>query len=107
MEQLPTYQWSVFSPDRVQQWVVRADSFEGFIEAIAKMRSLLPEELVNVGKQQDREGAASPAPANFCVLHNKEMKLRTGKDGVTWYDHRWKEGDTWKQCNGERVRESA
>ncbi len=108
MEQQPTFQGSVFSADRVQQWVVRANTFEDFVRAIAQMKSLLPDSLVQPNEvQENAETASASTAAQFCSLHQKEMKRRTGKDGQVWYDHRWKEGETWKQCNGERVRESA
>jgi hypothetical protein len=47
------------------------------------------------------EAAAKPAPtSHFCEIHGKPMKERTGKNGGTWYDHRWQENGEWQQCNG-------
>lgn len=38
---------------------------------------------------------------HFCDIHKKPMKERTSTQGGTWYDHRWKVGDEWQQCNGK------
>lgn len=132
MEQWPTYQWSVFNADRSQQWVVRTDIFEDFIQAVSKVRSLLPNYLggdaarepetegslqesdvqeSDTGEPEVRNGSSRAqaeivpeSPADFCPIHRCLMKLRTGKNNQTWYDHRWQEHGVWYQCNGKSQR---
>lgn len=38
---------------------------------------------------------------HFCIIHNKPMKERTGKNGGKWFDHRWQnDAGEWQKCNG-------
>ncbi len=111
MEQ-PTYQWSIFSSDRIQQWVVRADSFEAFLEAVKNMQMLLPigERPGNGGHPESlpEQPSIGETPMNgtndqpICPIHKLPMILRTGRYGP-WHEHRYMDetGQEWR-CNGER-----
>ena len=115
-QQQSTFQWSIFTHDRQQQYVVRCDDFEQFSAAIQQVLRILPElerqvtaERINT-KEQGTPAAQPPAkptePERYCPIHTgKRMKSRTSTDGQTWYDHRWKdESEHWHACNGERER---
>ncbi len=117
MEQ-PKFQWSVFSADRAQQRVVRAETFEEFLQAVRQMNVLLPGEDaseqsaplgVNGAHEEQAQVEEAPPPTqpieqpDFCPIHQRLMMLRTGKNGQ-WYDHRWQEKGSWMQCNGKQVR---
>jgi hypothetical protein len=117
----PTFQWSVFSADRSQQWVVRAETFEEFLQAVRQMKVLLPGEAapeqsalpgVNGAPEEQAHVGEVPPPTqpieqlDFCAIHQKPMVLRTGKNGQ-WYDHRWQENGVWRQCNGKQARSNA
>ncbi len=102
MEHYPKFQWTVSNADRTQQWVVSADTFDEFLEAVHRMYELIP---LTKGSSPEKAGerAKEAGGQPVCSLHNKPMKLRTAKSGEQWFDHRWKEGDVWYQCNGTDV----
>ncbi len=103
VENYPKFQWTVSNADRTQQWVISAETFDEFFDAIHRMSELLP-----LTKGSSLEKAGEPAKEAegqpVCSLHKKSMKLRTAKSGEQWWDHRWKEGDVWYQCNGTDIR---
>ncbi len=106
MEHYPKFQWTVTNADRSQQGVVRADTFDEFMEAVQSMDKLFP-----LPKEISLEKASEPGmetqEQSYCSLHKQPMKLRTAKSGEQWFDHRWKEGDVWYRCNGKEVRPSS
>ncbi len=108
MEQCPKFQWSVFNQDRSQQWVVRCQTFEEFLEAVGQLQVLLSggghasqADLLNTDGAQNGQGETM---SDFCAIHQQQMTLRTAKNGQQWYDHRWKEENVWHQCNGKTER---
>lgn len=116
MEQCRTYQWMWFSPDRRQQYVVRCEAFADFLEALELVRTLLPIEESQAGNGKTPVGQPlQPLPPEafcepeatepLCPIHGEAMKQRRAKNGSTWWDHRWKDGEVWFRCNGERVKE--
>ena len=103
------FQWMVFSPDRLQQWVVRADTEEDFIEGILLVQNLVCDTLLEHVKEKNAvEGTVSEqepeVQADQCPIHNKPMKQRTSKNGGHYYDHRWQVDNVWHVCNGSSVR---
>jgi hypothetical protein len=98
------FQWSVFvDPSRQEQYVVRCDDFADFLEGIELVKTLLPH---GNGSNAPVFPEAEPeVPVDQCAIHNKPMKLRNGKTGNQWWDHRWKvetpNGDVWYVCNGQ------
>ncbi len=109
MEQCPKFQWSVFNQDRSQQWVVRCNSFEEFLEAVGQLQVLLSggdhasqADILSVdGVQNEAQNRQVETVLDFCAIHSKQMTPRTAKNGDTWYDHRWQEGTVWWRCNGK------
>ncbi len=99
VEHYPKFEWTVSNADRSQQWVVRTDTFDELQEAVQRMNELIP-----LMKGSSPEKAKETEGQPVCSLHKKLMKLRTAKSGEQWWDHRWKEGDVWYQCNGTDVR---
>src|SRR5947209_8949175 len=96
----PKFQWSVFVDNtRREQFVVRSDDIAEFLDGIEFIKGLLPE-----ASQPAHEEPELEIPKDVCPIHNTTMKLRTGKNGGTWYDHRWQEGEgdtkVWLRCDG-------
>ncbi len=103
MEHYPKFQWTISNADRSQQWVVRTETFAEFTEAVHSMYKLFPllkEPLPEKASEPGIETGEQP----YCSLHRQPMKLRTAKSGEQWFDHRWKEGNIWYQCNGSEIR---
>ena len=103
----PKFQWSVFVDNsRREQFVVRSDDFAEFLDGIELIKGLLP-----THEQTPQEVQEPEIPKDVCAIHNSPMKLRTGKNGGTWYDHRWKEQcangeEVWMRCDGKSVKVS-
>jgi len=80
-----------------------ADSMDNTVSTPYKDEDNIVHEPVNNGytkpavQQRVQQTTGDPT---FCTIHNKQMKERTSTQGGTWYDHRWKVGDAWNQCNG-------
>ena len=93
------YQWSRFVDlNKCEQVVVRCDDFNDFLEAMQLALEL-------VRQRQEQEPEPEPEiPADQCSLHNATMKKRQGKNGGSWYDHRWQENGVWHVCNGKTVK---
>src|SRR5437588_12801530 len=84
----PKFQWSVFVDNtRREQFVVRSDDIASFLDGIELIKGLLPQ----ASPMSPHEEPEPEIPKDVCPIHNTTMKLRTGKNGGTWYDHRWKE----------------
>lgn len=66
----------------------------------AKPQPRVEEEDGYVHEPYHGEAAAKPVAEHVCTIHGKPMKERTGKNGGSWYDHRWQVNGVWQQCNG-------
>ena len=103
MENTPKLQWSKFSPDRSEQYVIRLDSWEEFVILKDKIMGEVPKTEAfpdDVGSPTATPQEKVQEQAKMCVLHNKEMKARRGKNGEVFYSHARPNGDTWEYCNG-------
>jgi len=100
----PKVQWSKFSPDRSEQYVIRVDTYSELEELRAFVLKDIPK---SKAFPEDEGPIATPpekvqAKANdFCEVHNKQMKQRTSPDGATFYSHAQKVGDNWQYCSGK------
>ncbi len=108
-EGYPKYQYSKFSPDHLEQWVIRSNDYADFLEALDNIKTIIaPAESSQApapfpSAVPEEEPGACVLPE--CSIHHVLMKERRGKDGQTWWDHRWKdEQNQWHSCNGKYER---
>jgi hypothetical protein len=95
-------QWSKFSPDRSEQFVIRTDTWEELIELKNKVIGVIPQ---SNAFPDDTGPVATPpekvqASAKMCIIHNVEMKERKGKNGETFHSHARQTNNVWEYCNG-------
>lgn len=88
------YSWNVSAQDPetgfIEQFTVRAISFEGFTQRVAMVKRQLAERKY---KPAPRYGAHSNAstsaaqedPAPVCAIHKTQMQKRQGKNGGSFY----------------------
>jgi len=92
------FQWSKFSPNRTEQFVIRTDDWSEMTEYILKAKALLPTE--NAFPDDEGNFAHTPEqvekPKDVCPIHSESMRKFT-KNGQSWFSHRLPDG-TW--CNG-------
>jgi len=114
IEGYPIYQWSKFTEDRLEQFVVRSNDFYDFIAALDNIKGLI------AGNISIPDNQAIPEPLQLptnppeepetqiipeCPIHHVLMKERRNKSGQTWWDHRFKDDqDQWHICNGKKER---
>lgn len=103
MGEHPKYQWNCFiDPNRMEQFVVRCDDPQEFVEAIQFVVTTFLQRTSVQEYQSDQE---PEIPPDQCTLHNVTMKKRQSKNGaISWYDHRWQEDGIWHTCNGKVVK---
>ena len=84
MDKLAKIQWSKFSPDRSEQYVIRVDTYA----ELEQIKEFVLKDLPKAGKPfPDDEGVSATAPeqvqskAKLCPVHHKEF--RNGKFG--WF----------------------
>jgi hypothetical protein len=103
------FQWSIFTDaTKTQQYVVRCDEIDEFTEAMELVQELIAQRSeegtpVTSGYRSPVVPSSEEGREGFCPIHNQPMKLRSGKNGNSWYDHRWQENDIWHHCNGKRT----
>lgn len=78
MSDTPKIQWSIFTPNQKEQYVVRTDSWEEFVELKRKVMEEMPK---NAAFPDDHGPSATP-PTNtqvegpLCKVHNQAMLWR-------------------------------
>ena len=90
MKDNPKYQWSVFTANRNEQYVVRCDDFAEFEQGIRNIRHKMQEEA------PDKEFEPQEMP-KICDIHNVPMMKKKGPYGEFW-SHRWAQSF----CNGKQ-----
>lgn len=88
------FQWSQFSQDKSEQFVIRTDDWDELMIYRGKAK-------VEIGSPTTYKSPAISQPttssndASWCPIHQTTMKQFT-KNGQSWFSH--KAGDQW--CNG-------
>ena len=119
MEYNAKFMWSRMSRDRLEQWVVRCDDPDEFLDYVTLVRKMLPETAIppDYGDNSQHNITPLPAPLEvpeveqepalpreddpaYCSLHQAYMKERISKAGNRYLDHRWQENGVWHKCNG-------
>jgi hypothetical protein len=74
MDSQKRYQWSMFSPNREEQFVVRSDNWEEIIEGMGLWKDIMPKKPFpnDTGSHAVSEDEGQEE-APVCPKHNKEM----------------------------------
>lgn len=71
-------QWSKFSPDRSEQYVIRVDTWEELVELKKNVEGVVPTEAFpnDIGKPQATPISQAQTPVPMCGIHGTPMTLK-------------------------------
>lgn len=104
----PKFQWSLMSPDRSEQVVVRDDDYKLWVLGIIAARGLIPKKPIEQKMEEFVGDTTPPASGHICPNNpsHGEMKYRsgvsakTGKPYAFWSCSQKNPDGTW--CGGKK-----
>lgn len=93
--QVRKYQWSKFSTDKSEQYVVRTDSWEELVEGIGKVKGIAPTTQAFPDDEGYSAHSEAQTQAPVCGIHGNPMTQRQGQYGMFWSCGKKNADGTW------------